>query len=66
MYPLRVPVSSDEERAKTSLNFWKGALLMKTALTEPAEMLGAKDMVVMEDMAEGPSRPPPVSTRTRA
>ena len=53
MYPLRVPVSSDEERAKTSLNFWKGALLMKTALTEPAEMLAAKDMVVMEDMAEG-------------
>ena len=53
MYPLRVLVSSDEERAKTSLNFWKGALLMKTALTEPAEMLAAKDMVVMEDMAEG-------------
>ena len=52
MYPLRVLVPADEDKAKHTLNIWKGASLLKTALTDPAEMLAAKDMVVMEDVDE--------------
>ena len=52
MYPLRILVPADDEKAKKTLNPWKVAPLLKTALTEPAEMLASKDMVVMEDLTE--------------
>ena len=52
MYPLRILVPAEEEKAKKTLNLWKAAPLLKTALTEPAEMLASKDMVAMEDLTE--------------
>ena len=52
IYPLRVLVPADEEKAKKTLNLWNAAPLLKTALTEPAEMLASKDMVAMEDLAD--------------
>lgn len=61
MYPLRLLLPGDEEKAKVTVNMWKGAPLVKTSLTEPAEMLAAKDMVVAEDLADGAL--PPTTTR---
>ena len=52
MYPLRILLPADEEKAKKTLNHWKVAPLLKTALTEPAEMLASKHMVVVEDLTE--------------
>ena len=61
MYPLRILAPPDEDKAKHTLNLWKRALLLKGALTEPAEMLAPKDMVVMEDVNEDAL---PVTTTT--
>ena len=52
MYPLRILTPCDEDLAKASLAIWKAAPLLKTSLTEPAEMLASKDMLVVEDVGE--------------
>ena len=52
MNPLRVLPQGDEDKAKRILNLWKGASLLNNALTEAADMLQSRDMVVMEDLGE--------------
>ena len=52
LYPLRILVPADEEKARQTLNLWKAAPLLKTSLTEPAEMLASKDMTFMEDLTD--------------
>ena len=61
MNPLRVLLPGDEDKAKRTLNLWKGASLLKNALTEAADMLHSRDMVVMEDLGEDAL---PVTTTT--
>ena len=52
LYPLRILVANDEQPAKASIKAWKKAPLLKTSLTEPAEMLASKDMVSVENVRD--------------